>query len=77
MRIYNYHYDFRQKKVVAATNMQGVRERVSMIGKLDDRRKIYLAAGNRLALLALSAEYRALNMPAMAKEIKVEAEGLR
>lgn len=48
--------------------------RIEMLGKMNDRRRVCLAAGNREQLLALAREYKAKKMPRMAKVVRREAE---
>jgi hypothetical protein len=61
-------------------NTKAINQRVEMLGKLDDRHKAALAAGDRQALLELAAEYLMLGKHGgcvtMANQITAEADGL-
>lgn len=50
-----------------------IRRRIEMLGKMNDRRLGYVAAGDWESLLELAAEYEAKKMPRMAAEIRKEA----
>lgn len=51
-----------------------VQRRVEMIGKLNDRRMAYVAAGDGESLLRLAEEYKSKKMPVMANIVRKEAE---
>ena len=50
-----------------------VMKRIEMIGKLNDRREEYLAAGDGESLLRLAEEYAKKKMPMMANIVRKEA----
>ena len=50
--------------------------RVEMLGRLNDRHKQALGAGDRQALVELAGEYAEIGCPRLANEIVAEADGL-
>jgi len=59
-----------------AKKKAGEAYRIEMLGKLDDRHKQALVAGNREALIELAADYAFLKMPNTASQIMFESENL-
>ena len=55
----------------------GEARRIEELGKLNDRYTLYLAAGDAGKLRKLAAEYTGRGMVATAREIELEAEGLK
>lgn len=51
----------------------GVARRIEELGKMNDRREAYAAAGDGESLLALAEEYEEKRMPVMAEEVRKEA----
>lgn len=51
-----------------------IMRRIEMIGKLNDRRLAYMAAGDGESLLRLADEYEEKKMPVMANIVRKEAE---
>jgi hypothetical protein len=65
-----------QKYKPNAKKKAGEAYRIEMLGRLDDRHKQALVAGDKGALLELAADYAMLNMPNTASQITFEAENL-
>jgi hypothetical protein len=55
----------------------GVARRIEELGKMNDRRLKYVAAGDAESLLKLADEYEKRKMPKMAKEIRKEASDVQ
>ena len=57
-------------------NKAKIEQVVEMLGRMDDRHKQALAAGDCRALVELAAEYDAVGCPRLANEIRIEAGNL-